>query len=48
MTVSVMWLFLTVPWVGILWVILFFPDHTHLLFCGWFDNVPNELKPDRI
>ena len=34
MTVSVLWLFLTVPWVGLQCVIVVFPDHTHLLFCG--------------
>ena len=27
-----MWLFLTVPWVGLQYVIVVFPDHTHLLF----------------
>ena len=32
MTVSVLWLFLTVPWVGMQCVIVVFPDHTHLLF----------------
>ena len=31
-TVSVLWLFLTVPWVGMQCVIVVFPDHTHLLF----------------
>ena len=31
-TINVMWLFLTVPWVGLQCVILVFPDHTHLLF----------------
>ena len=30
-TIGVLWLFLTVPWVGLLCVILVFPDHTHLL-----------------
>ena len=29
---NVMWLFLTVPWVGLQCVIVVFPDHTHLLF----------------
>ena len=32
MTVSVLWLFLMVPWVGLQCVILVFPDHTHLIF----------------
>ena len=31
-TVKVMWLFLTVPWVGLQCVIVVFPDHTHFLF----------------
>ena len=31
MTVSVLWLFLMVPWVGLQCVIVVFPDHTHLL-----------------
>ena len=29
-----MWLFLTVQLVGLECVIVVFPDHTHLLFCG--------------
>ena len=28
-----MWLFLAVPWVCLQFVIVVFPDHTHLLFC---------------
>ena len=32
-TVDVLWLFLTVPWVGLQCVIVVFPDHTH--FFGW-------------
>ena len=28
--VNVLWLFLTVPWVGLQCVIVVFPDHTHL------------------
>ena len=31
-TVNVPGLFLTVPWVGLQFVIVVFPDHTHLLF----------------
>ena len=31
-TVNVLWLFLTVPWVGLQCVNVVFPDHTHLLF----------------
>ena len=30
--VVVVWLFLAVPWVCLQFVILVFPDHTHLLF----------------
>ena len=30
--INVLWLFLTVPWVGLQYVFLVFPDHTHLLF----------------
>ena len=32
--VILLWLFLTVPWVGQQCVIVVFPDHTHLLFLG--------------
>ena len=28
--VNVKWLFLTIPWVGLQYVIVEFPDHTHL------------------
>ena len=31
--VIVVWLFLAVPWVSLQFVIVVFPDHTHLLFC---------------
>ena len=31
-TVSVLWLFLTVPWAGLQCAIVVFPDHTHLPF----------------
>ena len=31
MTVRVLWVLLTVPWVGLQRVIVVFPDHTHLL-----------------
>ena len=30
-SVNVLWLFITVPWVGQQFVIVFFPDHTHSL-----------------
>ena len=31
-TINVLWLFLAVPWVGLQFVIVVFPDHTHLLY----------------
>ena len=31
-TINALWLFLTVPWVGLQCVVVVFPDHTHLLF----------------
>ena len=37
-TVNVLWLFLTMPWVGLQCVIVVFPDHTHLLFVC-YENV---------
>ena len=33
--VIVVWLFLAVPWVRLRFVIVVFPDHTHLLFFKW-------------
>ena len=30
--VNILWLFLTMPWVGLQCVIVEFPNHTHLLF----------------
>ena len=30
--INVLWLFLTVLWVGLQYVSVVFPDHTHLLF----------------
>ena len=31
-TVDVLWLLLTVPWIGLQCVIMVFPDHSYLLF----------------
>ena len=31
-TINVLWLLLTLPWIGLQYVIVVFPDHTHLLF----------------
>ena len=28
-TINILWFFLTVPWVGLPYVIVVFPDHTH-------------------
>ena len=38
MTVSALWLFLAVPWIGLLCMIVVFPYHTHLLFCHSLDR----------
>ena len=35
-TINVLWLFLTVPWVGLQCVIVVLCDHTHLLFENMF------------
>ena len=35
---NVLWLFITVPWVGLQCVIVVFPDHTHLLFHPFFSG----------
>ena len=45
--VIVVWLFLVVPWVCLQFVIVVFPDHTHLLFfmLKWYlDKDHNVLK----
>ena len=33
-TINVLWLFLTLPWVGLRYVIVVFPDHTNFLLMG--------------
>ena len=38
MTISILWLFLTVPWVGIECVIVVCRDHTHF-FTGQFKKM---------
>ena len=47
-TMYVLWLFLTVPWVGLQCVIVVFPDHTRLRFdlaflyiLDWMSTVEN-------
>ena len=39
----VVWLFLAVPLVCLHFVIVVFPDHSHLLFC-LYNLVPNRIK----
>ena len=46
--VIVVWLFLVVTWVCLQFVIVVFPDHTHLLFINEFlfsksENLPNHI-----
>ena len=41
-TINVLCLFLTVPWVDLKYVIVVFPDHTHLLFVH---AMPIDLSP---
>ena len=36
--INVLWLFFTVPWVGLQRVIVVFPDHTHQHFYSMFNN----------
>ena len=36
--VMVEWFFLVVPWVCLRFVIVVFPDHTHLLFSGQIEK----------
>ena len=42
MTVSVLWLFLTVPWVDLQCAVMVFPDHTHYFFIA--DNYHAKIK----
>ena len=37
--IGVLWLFLAVPWVGLQYVIVLFPDHTHLLFAQYYKDL---------
>ena len=34
-TINVLWLYLTVPWVGLHCVIVVFPDHTYLILSSF-------------
>ena len=40
---SVVWLYLAVPWVSLQFVIVVFPDHTHLLFFIAFKYLVREF-----
>ena len=42
-TINALWLFLTVLWVGLQYVIVIFPDHTHLLFLVEFEQGTSSL-----
>ena len=48
MTVSALWLFLTVPWVGVQCVIVVFPDHTHFLLTLYLIETPFNAFANRI
>ena len=42
MTVSALWIFLTMPWVGLQCVIVVFPDYTHFLVFLYIQYLPLE------
>ena len=44
MTVGVLWPFPMVPLVGLLCVILVFPDHTHLLLVVCYGDLVKKIK----
>ena len=39
-SIMVLWLFLTVPWVGLQCVMVVFPDHTHFLTRKCYNHLP--------
>ena len=43
-TINVLWLYLTVPWVGLLYVIVVFPDHTYFLFIDKLKTINTNSK----
>ena len=43
--VIVVWLFFGVPWVCLQFVIVIFPDHTHLLFWGFLKKGGSNQSP---
>ena len=38
-TINVLWVFITVPWAGLLYVIVVLSDHTHLLLFQRDNNI---------
>ena len=42
-TINVLWLFLALTWIGLQFVVVVFPDHTHLIF-GDHDAIATTLK----
>ena len=42
---GVVWLFLAVPWVHLGFVIVVFPDHTHLILLWFFKSIKNRNNP---
>ena len=43
-TITILWLFHTVAWVGLQYVTVVFPDHTHLLFEGLSTEINNRPR----
>ena len=41
-TINVLWLLLTVPWVGLQYLIVVFPGHTHLPFDVNIETWPSQ------
>ena len=46
--ITVLWLFLTVPWVGLQCVFVVFPDYTHLLLDSKIKGFPSTLKTGQV
>ena len=42
-TINVLRLFLTLPWVGLQYVIVVFPDHTHFFPCSCFSTLSADV-----
>ena len=45
-TINILWLFLTVPWAGLQYVIMVITDHIHLLFVFYINhsNIPISIN----